>query len=125
MGSSNEDAPWSAFHVGACLSTHGVSQLIEIQSRVVPYKVDEGAKLSPVELFVSSFLSSGFCGGSFLKRCNTLFTVDNERRKVSQIWCGRFSSYYYHRNTTRQSKSMLYVMCGTRAPAAEAFILFF
>ena len=92
MGSSNEDAPWSAFHVGACLSTHGVSQLIEIQSRFVPFKVDEGAKLSML-----SFLSVG-CFRRFLeewqivKRCSTLFTVDSERRKVSQIWCGRFSS---------------------------------
>ena len=91
MGSSNEDAPWSAFHVGACLSTHGVSQLIEIQNRVVPYKVDEGAKLSPVELFVSSFLSSGWDKWQIVfEALRTLFTVDSETRKVSQIWCGRF-----------------------------------
>jgi hypothetical protein len=54
MGSSSEDAPGSAFHVGACLSTHGVSQLIEIQSRVVPYKVDEGAS-SLLLSFLSRF----------------------------------------------------------------------
>jgi hypothetical protein len=64
------------------------------RTRVVPYKVDEGPKLDPVELFVSSFLSSGFWEKrrSFLKRCSTLFTVDRERRKISQIWCVRFSS---------------------------------